>query len=337
MKKIIGVINWIFRANCQFSRVLLESLAFSGFLFRFQQPGISLDGGGGISREVAIMKNAVLLGGILTLAGPLPAWAQDGTPLAAGLFKKGLGIPGLTPSLPPPGIPGGLSLMGGKPVCMGFAGMAGCFGSPPFPAPGPFSCFHGSFGSPSCLGTLPSGGCFGSFSGFCPPGPFSPAPRTPFLPGLGGSHPSLFPPVLGGCIGCTTLPQTIVPRQYYTGWNKFPERSFFHRHLFIATRSGYTELTWIFYPDRPGVFFLFDPGEKVFLGKYRLGVGREHCFALLLPEDRKPRLRDIADRVYRQWGPLPRLIDVGGIGHQQVRRPPEDLPGEELPPDEPLP
>jgi hypothetical protein len=174
------------------------------------------------------------------------------------------------------------------------------------------------------------GGCSGTgFSGFC---------------GITGC--------LGGCMGtfCGFSGQVPSPQQFYGGWNKFPGKIYYHRDLYVTTGFSpfvYTSLTVIYYPERPSYFYFYDPAQKKYVGRYKRGAKDPECFAMIPPNLRKATLGEVPEKSYARWGPMPAMVQLmappqpptgpsaaPGAGAPALVRPPDTLPGHDLPPDE---
>ena len=83
------------------------------------------------------------------------------------------------------------------------------------------------------------------------------------------------------------------------------------------------------------------------MGRYRRGAKDQDCFALLAPNFRKATLGEITEKSYSKWGPMPAMAQLTAptvanapppmatLGTPpQLIRPPDTLPGHDLPPDE---
>jgi hypothetical protein len=193
----------------------------------------------------------------------------------------------------------------------GFGGMCGIGG-----------CFGTGFG-----GMCGIGGCFGTgLGGMCGIG------------GCFGSHP-------GGCMGslCGFSGFNPTPQQFYTPWTKLPERRFYNRDLQVVSGFiGFQNLTVIYYPERPSVFYFYDPIQKKYVGRYRRGAKETECFALIVPKDRRATLGEIPEKSYMKWSAMPSYSQLtappnvapGPPAQPQLIRPPDALPGHDLPADE---
>ena len=200
---------------------------------------------------------------------------------------------------------GGLGIMGG-----------GVVGGAAKPAPAAFTG-GGGFGS-APGGAFCGGFCgFGGMAGLC---------------GFGG---------LGGCCGGFSGAAT---HQLYSGWAKFPGRSYFHRDLYLVTTGGFggngvQHFALIHYPDRPHYFYFFDPATKHYFGRYRPAAKDDECFALVRPKERRRTLAETPEAAFQRWGPMPRVGVITGktgdgniLSTVQLQRPPDPLPGHDLPP-----
>lgn len=195
----------------------------------------------------------------------------------------------------------------------------------------------------------PTGG-FGFGSGFGNPGGMGLTGASGFCGFAGASG-------FGGCCGgnFSGFPCNFgyfggfgaVPQQSYGAWNKFPGKTFYHRDLYVANPFAFQSLTVIHYPDRPNYFYFYDPAQKKYVGRYRRGAKDQECFAPLPPNFRKATLGELAEKSYSKWGPMPALAQLTGpaVTNPSVPtpalgapphliRPPDTLPGHDLPPDE---
>jgi hypothetical protein len=170
--------------------------------------------------------------------------------------------------------------------------------------------------------------------------------------GIGGCHGGIGGMIgicgLGGC--CGGLMGCAQPTQFYSDWSRFPGRSYFHRshHLlapnFSMVAGSTPELLVIYYPDRPHYFYYYDPQQKKYVGRYRPASKDTECFAVLAPAKRKRSLAEITESSFGKWGPMPALASLlspsgliaASTFPSQIQRPPDGLPGHNLPPDEPL-
>lgn len=222
---------------------------------------------------------------------------------ASGLMIGGFGGGSATPATPTIGSGGGMGMVGG----VGGLGMGGgMIGTPGF-------YFNGGLG----MGCYPyPGGCcggMGHFSGFCP---------YPYFP--------IFP---------------ANSTQFYSKWQPSPSKSYYYRVLQIQTPAPTErsfEFVLVHYPDRPKMFYFFDPVEKTYLGRFKLRSSTEKCFELLSASDRNASLNEIKETAYRPIGGMPSLAhfitpksgvlaaELNGLRNVKILRPPESVPDELL-------
>jgi hypothetical protein len=206
---------------------------------------------------------------------------------------------------------------GGMMGMTGFNGMGGCCGG-----------MMGMGGASGCCGL---GGC-GAMMGMC---------------GFNG---------MTGCCGgmmgmgcCGVFPTA--PTQAYSKWTPSPGMLYSYRTLNIQNTPPHDrslEFILVHYPERPKFFFYYDPVEKSYFGRYRLGAGAADSFSLLGFADRKANLKDIPESAYRSTGAMPAVPQVirarpgttvdAALRNLRLLRPPESMPDEllGLPPEEKL-
>src|SRR5262245_15185647 len=133
-------------------------------------------------------------------------------------------------------------------LCLTPAARAGGFG---FSGIGGGGGFGGGF---TCTGGFCGGSSFGSFNSF------NPCQFTGCIGSFGSPNPCQFTGCLGGFSGTTAS-----PRQYYSGWTKHPDRSYYHRSYYFqlsATSTEYGHHYVIYYPNRPKYLYFYDPAKK---------------------------------------------------------------------------
>jgi hypothetical protein len=254
---------------------------------------------------------------------------------------------------------GGASGFSGLCGAMGFSGASGFSGHSGFGTPTTGmcgGCFPSTFGTFSGVSGL-SGmtGCFGTA---CPSFRRRPACNMcgGFCGGLsgcgfGGGLTGCF----GGCFGCcggfggcfggvcgnfgcmTTVTQPAIQPQVYSTWKRSPGKAFFHRTYTITLTNDKRVQYVIFYPERPKYLYYYDPEAKAYYARFVLGADNRSCFSLLERKDWKQLLADIPEAAFPPPGPLPQVQFARAVhATMTILRPPEDLPGEELPPSEKL-
>jgi len=136
--------------------------------------------------------------------------------------------------------------------------------------------------------------------------------------------------------GLNALP---TPPQAYSKWIPSPSKTYYHRTLTIqiAAPSATTlEFVLVHYPERPKFFYFYDPVEKKYLGRYRVGAGPGDCFSLLEFEERRTNLKDIPESAYQNPGSMPMMPAViyarpgtsidPNLQNLTLLRPPEGVP-----------
>jgi hypothetical protein len=114
-----------------------------------------------------------------------------------------------------------------------------------------------------------------------------------------------------------------------------------------APSTAAIEFILVHYPERSKLFYFYDPVERKYFGRYRIGAGSTDCFNLLGFVDRKANLKDIPDSAYRSTGGMPQVGQVirarpgttvdAALEKLKLLRPPESVPDQllGLPPEEP--
>ena len=135
------------------------------------------------------------------------------------------------------------------------------------------------------------------------------------------------------CLFCTTAwgeayrprQYSSSPRQYYSSWNKHPNRTYYYRTLYFKpspTYSGYKHHYCIYYKARPQHVYFFNPYKKKFWGRCHINHGGQ--YSILAAVDRRADVNEIPEGAFTDPGdppPLPEAED--GI---LLDLPPDDLP-----------
>jgi hypothetical protein len=150
---------------------------------------------------------------------------------------------------------------------------------------------------------------------------------------------------MSGCFG-----GYFMPTQAYSRWAPSPNKAYYHRTLTIQTPAPNEtafEFVMVHYPDRPKFFYYYDPVDKKYFGRYRLGAPPTESFQVLQFNDRKASLSDIKDSAYRNTSGMPPFSLIvrpkqgttldATLQNLKLLRPPETVPDAllGLPPEEP--
>ena len=97
-------------------------------------------------------------------------------------------------------------------------------------------------------------------------------------------------------------------RQYYGGWNYYPQYRYYYRSYYYKPYSsygGYRQHYCVYYPSYSQHVYYYNPYQRVYWG--RLDVqGKEGAqYSLLAEDDRKGKLADIPEDKFPKPGPMP--------------------------------
>lgn len=146
--------------------------------------------------------------------------------------------------------------------------------------------------------------------------------------------------LLAMVLACVALPVSgadygYSPRQYYGGWNKHPQHTYYYRSYYYKpyhNYGGYKHHYVVHYPSRPKYNYYYNPYRKAYWGRCPSSYGDEPTYSLLQEEHRRPQLNDIDESHFPPQGELP-AIPESKDGFK-IDLPPDDLPREALPPGE---
>lgn len=114
-------------------------------------------------------------------------------------------------------------------------------------------------------------------------------------------------------------------RQFYSDWKWNSEKKYHFRKYFFKPTVESPKHKYhyaIYVPEKPKHIFFYNPHKKHYWG--RCPIDSPSKYAILPPKHRKPKLTDIPDHAFPQWGPLPPIPD--SKDGQAMVLPPNDLP-----------
>jgi hypothetical protein len=124
-----------------------------------------------------------------------------------------------------------------------------------------------------------------------------------------------------------------VVRQYYSSWQKAPQRSYYYRHYYYKpapTYSGYRHHYVIYHPSRPQHVYFYNPYKRVYWGRCPVQSQGQPHYSMLAEKDRKATLEEIPESAFPKPAPVPPIPEASDGA-------PMDLPPDDLPTDEKLP
>jgi hypothetical protein len=139
--------------------------------------------------------------------------------------------------------------------------------------------------------------------------------------------------VLGTTSEVVAGDRTHAARQYYSGWNRNSQRSFYYRSYYYQPSTsyfGYRHHYAIYYPSRPEYLYFYNPYKKVFWGRCPAHGDGKGQYSLLAQEDRKGSLKQIRESAFPEPGAMPPIPE--STDEAVMEMPPDDLPGEGTPP-----
>jgi hypothetical protein len=111
-------------------------------------------------------------------------------------------------------------------------------------------------------------------------------------------------------------------------------------HPDAAPSDTTLEFVLIHYPDRPKFFYYFDPVERKYFGRYRVGALPAEAFQMVHPAERKATLKDIMEASFRTLGSMPTIPQITKLKMTtppdaylqtlKLMRPPESIPDDLL-------
>jgi hypothetical protein len=119
------------------------------------------------------------------------------------------------------------------------------------------------------------------------------------------------------------------PRQYYSSWQKYPQRTSYYRHYYYKpspTYSGYKHHYVVYAPQKPKYVYYYNPYKKVYWGRCPVEHHGEGVYSLLAEKDRKPTLDEIPEEAFPPPAPVPSLPEATDAAPLDL--PPDDLPAD---------
>lgn len=94
-------------------------------------------------------------------------------------------------------------------------------------------------------------------------------------------------------------------RQYYGGWNYYPQRTYYYTYYYYKPYDAYDGYTYhycIYYPSTPRYVYYYNPHTQVYWGRYDMDA---KGYSLLEQKDRKKELKDIPESAFPKPGKMP--------------------------------
>jgi hypothetical protein len=124
-------------------------------------------------------------------------------------------------------------------------------------------------------------------------------------------------------------------RQYYSGWTKHSQYNYYYRTYYYkpsADYVGYKHHYVIYHPHYPKHVYFYNPYRKVYWGRCPTQTNGKAQYSLLPEKARKGTIQDIPESAFPTPGAMPAIPD--STDGAKMDLPPDDLPKEELPPNE---
>jgi hypothetical protein len=122
-------------------------------------------------------------------------------------------------------------------------------------------------------------------------------------------------------------------RQYYeTTYTYSPTYSYYYVRYYYKPAVTYTTYEYhycIYYPSQPDYVYYYNPSNKVYWGRYKLGSKGKKRYSILAEKDRKKDLKDIPESAF----PAPAAMPVipGSEDKVAIDPPPENVPKDAKP------
>lgn len=124
-----------------------------------------------------------------------------------------------------------------------------------------------------------------------------------------------------------------VCRQYYSGWQKHADYSYYYRTYYYKPTPdyvGYKHHYVIYYPRSPKYLYFYNPYKKVYWGRCPTNTNGQARYSLLAEADRKGTLEQIPESAFPPPRGLPAIPESADGAKMDL--PPDDLPKDEFPP-----
>ena len=97
-------------------------------------------------------------------------------------------------------------------------------------------------------------------------------------------------------------------RQYYGGWNYYPQYSYYYCNYNYQPYDGYDGYEHhycIYYPSQPRYVYYYNPYRHYYWGRLDLQAKGDDKYSLLAEKDRKESLKDIDESAFPKPGKMP--------------------------------
>jgi hypothetical protein len=121
-------------------------------------------------------------------------------------------------------------------------------------------------------------------------------------------------------------------RQYYTGWAKHPQQTYYYRTYYYkptAEYVGYKHHYVIYHPRYDQHLYFYNPYRKVYWGRCPIQTQGKGVYSKLAEKDQKATLQEIPQTAFPQPGELPEVPE--SKDGTKIDLPPDDLPKDEPP------
>jgi hypothetical protein len=97
-------------------------------------------------------------------------------------------------------------------------------------------------------------------------------------------------------------------RQYYGGWNHYPQRSYHYCNYYYKptpTYTGYTYHYCIYVPSTPRYIYYYNPHNQTYWGRFDTEGKPGEQYSILSEENRKANLKDIPESAFPKPAAMP--------------------------------
>ncbi|MCA8998672.1 MAG: hypothetical protein KDA80_16855 [Planctomycetaceae bacterium] len=110
----------------------------------------------------------------------------------------------------------------------------------------------------------------------------------------------------------TTQSADAAYRQYYSGWNYYPQRNYHYTTYYYKPTPTYQSYNYhycISYPSQPRYVYYYNPHKGHYWGRFDCQGAAGAQYSLLKEADRKPQLEQIPETAFPKPAGMPQIPD----------------------------
>jgi hypothetical protein len=132
--------------------------------------------------------------------------------------------------------------------------------------------------------------------------------------------------------GGVVLASEYAARQYYSGWHKPAQATYYYRSYYYKptpTYSGYRHHYVVYYPAKPKYVYYYNPYTRKYWGRCPTESNGEGLYSMLADKDRAASLKEIPETAFPKPSAVPDIPD--STDKAKLDLPPDDLPSDAVP------